>query len=291
MQYPIILLLLPTGSVSFMANVMVVSALPHSGVIGQGDHYSTPLRGFLDHHHRTDSSISMHYAAAAAGICVILLVALVGAAAAAPGRGRLFPGPAGIIKNNPDNLHHLQVIFGLMAVRRTHLEINARARRTTDSWRYVFDTYFGPTGDGRAFVMWGDRATGLTKFRTSVMAAMKYHADAYDAGDIGTSSTFLVVVRLQAHDLMAERQVAITAAGDAAAATEAHRGQLNDINRGMGLIPNVQGVAAPPNVVALTREQQEALNMLSTRTRSLNNGANRKFLSYFICVLFDITHY
>ena len=70
------------------------------------------------------------------------------------------------------------------------------------------------------------------------MAALTHHADAYDAGDLGTTD-LLVAVRLQAHDMMVERHAATAAAAAAAAAAEVHRGQLNDANRAMGMLPSV----------------------------------------------------
>ena len=121
---------------------------------------------------------------------------------------------ARVVATNPDILGHLQVIFGIMVACGVHREISPCARRTVDAWRGVFDAYFGATGGGRALTMWEDRGQGLSKFRASVMAALTHHADAYDAGDLGTTD-LLFAVRLQAHDMMVERHAAITAAANA----------------------------------------------------------------------------
>ena len=145
---------------------------------------------------------------------------------------------ARVVATNPNILGHLQVIFGIMVACGVHREISPCARGTVDAWRGVFDAYFGATGGGRAFTMWADWGQGLSKFRASVMAALTHHADAYDAGDLSTTD-FLVAVRLQAHDMMVERHAATAAAAAAAAAAEVHRGQLNDTNCAMGMLPSV----------------------------------------------------
>ena len=78
----------------------------------------------------------------------------------------------------------------------------------------------------------------------------------------------------------------IATAAAAAAADVAHRGALDSVNRGMGLLPPGRGVEAPPNLESdLTREQREALGNLSSRTRSINNC---QFVLYIIILSFEI---
>ena len=265
--------------ISVDPNASAASMKTHSYVVGRGgDRDAALLRGGA-----TGTSVSMHGAAAVvAGVGVVFLAALAGVAATR--RPKTFPGPRGVIADNSDIHAHLQVIFGLMVRSGVHVEAATRSRRYNDLWRGIFDDYFGSTGHGRNFEMWDNRAAGLIKFRTSVMTALQFHADAYTPE--GASTGLLMSLRLQAHDIMVARNAAIATDAAAAAAAVAHRGALDSVNRGMGLLPPGRGVEAPPNPESdLTREQREALRNLSSRTRSINN---RQFVLYIIILSFVI---
>ena len=267
--------------ISVDPNASAASMRTHSYVVGRGgDRDAALLRGGA-----TGTSVSMHGGAAAvvAGVGVVFLAALAGVAATR--RPKTFPGPRGVIADKSDIHAHLQVIFGLMVQSGVHVEAATRSRRYNNLWRGIFDDYFGSTGQGRNFEMWDNRAAGLIKFRTSVMTALQFHADAYTPE--GALTGLLMLLRLQAHDIMVARNAAIATDAAAAAAAVAHRGALDSVNRGMGLLPPGRGVEAPPNPESdLTREQQEALRILSSRTRSIN----RQFVLYIIFFYMKLKH-
>ena len=195
---------------------------------------------------------------------------------AAAGPRQNFPGPKNIIKNIASIHLHLLSVFGILEANGVHTRMPLRAKITTDGWRAAFDIYFGNNGQGRAWLMWDDRKVGLTKWKASVLAALEFHASRTDIG----STAELVELGEVARRIMGQRNAAIAAADATAANMLAHQQDLNNMNRGMGLLPNERGVAPPPGLGlgVLPSNVQLALNNLSARTRSSNN---HKFYSYF----------
>ena len=138
-----------------------------------------------------------------------------------------------------------------------------RAKSTVNGWRTIFDIYFGNNGPGRAWEMWDCRKAGLAKWKASVLVGAEFHASRADIG----STAALVELREVARCIMVQRNAAIAATDATAANIVAHRQDLNNVNAGMGLIPNQRGVTAPSGLGVLPPNIQQALNNLSTRTK------------------------
>ncbi len=177
------------------------------------------------------------------------------------------------VSNNQDLHQHLEVIFGLVVNRGAHLETSTCSKRGVAAWHGVYDAYFNRIhGAGRAYALWADAQAGLAKFCKSIMAALAFHADVHDQLVLGVAPLSL---QLQAHDIMGARTTAIADADAVAEAARQHEGALQQANLAIGLIPPGRGAVAPPNPgIDLTCQEQEALRILSARTRL---PFNRKF--------------
>ena len=149
----------------------------------------------------------------------------------------------------------------------------------------MYDAYFDHIHDaGRAYALWVDPQSGVNKFHKLIMAALAFHADVHDYLVLGVT---MLSLQLQAHAITEARTATIADAEVEAKAARQHQGALQQANFAMGLIPPGQGAVAPPNLgFALTHHQQEALRILSVRTRLPHNC---KFDSS--CVLYLLVGY
>ncbi len=85
---------------------------------------------------------------------------------------------------------------------------------------------------GRVWTMWTDRKARLAKFKASVLMALEFHANEYDANL--NAPTQLQII---ANDIMVERKAALDAITAVVARQANHQGLLLAANHGMGLIP------------------------------------------------------
>ena len=99
------------------------------------------------------------------------------------------------------------MIFGLMAKAGVHTETATRSAQAIAKWQSIYDQYFNPiSGAGRAWTMWTNPRDGLNKFRKTTMAALEFHAKAFNNGLNAPTQ-----VQILANDLVVERNAALAA--------------------------------------------------------------------------------
>jgi hypothetical protein len=113
--------------------------------------------------------------------------------------------------------------------------------------------------------MWTNPRDGLNKFRKTTMAALEFHAKAFNNGPNAPTQ-----VQILANDLAVERNAALAAQEALVAQQVQHQGHLLAANRGMGLVPPSQGVSPPPNLnYVINCNQELALGQLAQRSQSV----------------------